>query len=413
MFSPRTFIYTADGADIHAKMKIFLSYASEDRATAESISLALAEQGHDVFFDRKALPAGDEFHARIRRAIESSDLFIFLASAHAIDAGSYTLNELDIAAKTWRSPAGRVMPVLIDATDVKALPSYLTSVTVLQTRGNIVAMVVDAVYRLARARRRAFLTKTALAVTAVAVLASAAAVYWRTRADADEITGRDGAPAVRVPAGVFTMGDDEHSPQRDVYTDAFYIDKFEVTVGRYARFLKATGSVSPPEDWNEVDVQQAAELPVIGVSWNDAQAYCHWAGKRLPTEAEWEKAARGTDGRRYPWGNETPDIVRTNSGNTSPKAYDGGLSPVGSHPSGSSPFGVHDMAGNAAEWVSDWYAESFRREDTRNPQGAASGNKKVIRGGGRFDAGDRLAVTRRYFANPDEPLQDVGFRCAR
>jgi formylglycine-generating enzyme required for sulfatase activity len=393
-------------------MKIFLSYASEDRATAESISLALTEQGHDVFFDRKALPAGDEFHARIRRAIETSDLFIFLASAHAIDAGSYTLNELDIAARTWRSPAGRVLPVLIDGTDVKALPSYLTSVTVLETGGNVVAMVVDAVYRLARARRRALLTKAALAIATVAVLVSAAGVYWHMRADADEITGKDGAPAIRVPAGVFIMGDDENSPRREVYTDAFYIDKFEVTVGRYSRFLKATGSVSPPEGWDEADVQRAAELPVIGVSWNDAQAYCRWAGKRLPTEAEWEKAARGTDGRLYPWGNETPDVERTNSGNSSPKAYDGGLSPVGSHPSGSSPFGVHDMAGNAAEWVSDWYAESFPRGDTRNPHGPATGDKKVIRGGGRFDAGDRIAATRRYFASPDERLQDVGFRCA-
>jgi formylglycine-generating enzyme required for sulfatase activity len=394
-------------------MKIFLSYASEDRATAEKISLALAEQGHDVFFDRKALPAGDEFHARIRRSIETSDLFIFLASAHAIDAGSYTLNELDIAAKTWRSPAGRVLPVLIDATDVKALPSYLTSVTVLETRGNIVAMVVDAVYRLARARGRALLTKTALAVAALVVLASAAGVYWWTREDADEITGKDGAPAVRVPAGGFPMGDDENSPRRDIYTDAFYIDKFEVTVARYARFLKATGSVSPPEGWDEVDVQQHAELPVVGLSWKDAQAYCRWAGKRLPTEAEWEKAARGTDGRLYPWGNEPPDVERTNYDNSSPKAYEGGLSPVGSHPSGHSPFGVHDMAGNAGEWVADWYAESFPRADTRNPQGPASGDKKVIRGGGRFDSRDRVAATRRYFASPDQRLPDVGFRCAR
>src|SRR5215217_8787307 len=126
-------------------MKIFLSYASEDRAIAEQISLALAEQGHDVFFDREDLPPGEEFHGRIRRAIEGSDLLIFLVSAKALDAGSYTISELDIAEKTWPNPAGHVLPVLLDHTDIKALPNFLMSVTVLQTQGNLVALVGDVV----------------------------------------------------------------------------------------------------------------------------------------------------------------------------------------------------------------------------------------------------------------------------
>ncbi|MGZ8196988.1 MAG: toll/interleukin-1 receptor domain-containing protein, partial [Burkholderiales bacterium] len=131
-------------------VKVFLSYASEDRPVAEQISLALAAQGHDVFFDREDLPPGDEFHTRIRRAIETSDQFVFLVSAHALDAGSYTINELEIAQKTWPHPAGRVLPVLLRPTDLARVPNYLKSVTLLQTEGNVAAMVADAVHRIAR-----------------------------------------------------------------------------------------------------------------------------------------------------------------------------------------------------------------------------------------------------------------------
>jgi len=115
--------------------------------------------------------------------------------------------------------------------------------------------------------------------------------------------GKDGAPAALVPAGNFTMGDDESSPVRTLFVDAFYMDRFETTTGRYAKFLESTGSDNVPEFWDEIAGKDSEDMPVIGVSWNEANAYCRWAGKRLPTETEWEKAARGTDGRRFPWGN--------------------------------------------------------------------------------------------------------------
>ena len=208
------------------------------------------------------------------------------------------------------------------------------------------------------------------------------------------------------------MGDDEESPQREVYLDAFYLDKYEVTVSRYARFLQATGSVKPPEGWEELVLDSGGELPVVGVDWRDADAYCRWAAKRLPTDAEWEKAARGTDGRIYPWGNDEPTPARANFGKSAASAYQGGLAAVGSHDAGKSPFGVQDLGGNVSEWAMDWYEEGFPRGDVRNPKGPDSGSTKVIRGGGWQEPGWRLKSTKRYFANPANRADDIGFRCA-
>jgi formylglycine-generating enzyme required for sulfatase activity len=361
-------------------MRIFLSYASEDRPVAEAINLALSAQGHDVFFDRKDLPPGDEFNIRIRRAIERADLFVFLVSAQALDPGSYTLNELEIAQKTWNRPAGHLLPVMLRPVSLDQLPAFLKSVTLLQESGDVPAAVADAVYRIARSRQRALLIKGACGLLLAGLAAAASYVYWSHRELPQERVGKDGAPAALVPAGIFTMGDDEESPRREVFVSSFYLDRYEVTTSRYARFLEATGSVRPPDEWEEVDLSRQGDLPVIGVDWHDAQAYCKWAAKRLPTEAEWEKAARGADGRKYPWGNASPILDQANFQNAAPGAYTGGLAPVGAHAPGRSPFGIHDLAGNAAEWVSDWYAEGFAHGDVRDPKGPDSGTGRDSRG---------------------------------
>jgi formylglycine-generating enzyme required for sulfatase activity len=224
--------------------------------------------------------------------------------------------------------------------------------------------------------------------------------------------GKDGAPAVLVPAGEFTMGDDENSPRRKLFVDAFYMDQFETTTERYAKYLESTRTDRRPDYWDELKGKDSERMPVIGVSWNEANAYCRWAGKRLPTEAEWEKSARGAGERPYPWGESTPTVDLANYENSSPEAYGTGLSPVGAHTAGRSPYGVEDLAGNAAEWVADWYSESFTSDDVFNPRGPAAGEKKVIRGGGRYDASLRLSATSRQFASPDTRSDDIGFRCA-
>lgn len=392
-------------------MQIFLSYASQDREVARAIERSLTEQGHDVFFDRDDLPPGEEYHARIRAAIEQSDLLVFLVSPDAVDAGSYTLTEVEVAEQAWRRAGGRLLPVVVHPTPIESLPHFVRSVTLLQPTGNVPAAVSAAVHRLRRDRLRRTGIRVAAGVLAVALLS---ALGWGLthREPARRVTGRDGAPGLLVPAGMFIMGDDVEAPLRHIHVDAFYMDELEVTTGRFAEFMEAAGWRQTPDGWEELTLPAGRDLPVAGVDWYAARAYCEWAGRRLPTEAEWEKAARGTDERRFPWGDLSPTLDHANFQNSSPDAYDGGLQPVGTHRAGDSPYGIADMQGNVAEWVADWFAESFPSSDTYNPRGPDSGEKKVIRGGGRYDPPDRLLVTMRYWASPDTRGEDIGFRCA-
>jgi formylglycine-generating enzyme required for sulfatase activity len=229
-----------------------------------------------------------------------------------------------------------------------------------------------------------------------------------------EIFGNDGAPAVLIPSGAFIMGNGEDSPRREIFVDGFYLDKYEVSVARYAAFLKATGNVGAPEEWNTVDIARDGELPVVGVDWQDASGYCQWAGRRLPTEAEWEKAARGSDERKFPWGNDAPTDERARflKAYQNP-VYKDGVAPVGSHPKGVSPFSIHDLSGNVWEWVADWFSESFPPTDARNPKGPNSGSAKVLRGGGWYDPPERVTATKRMYAPAEYRDDSVGFRCAR
>ena len=224
-------------------------------------------------------------------------------------------------------------------------------------------------------------------------------------------TSKDGAEMVSIPAGEFWMGSDDgdtdEKPRRRVYLDAFRIDKFEVTNTLYRRFMEATGRAAPQywsdSKWNE------PQQPVVGVDWNDAEAYCRWAGKRLPTEGEWEKAARGTDGRKYPWG-EQWDSSRANSD----ESKLGKTVAVGSYPSGASPYGAHDMAGNVWEWVADWYdGNYYRRAPDRNSKGPDSGQFRVLRGGSWLYNPRFLRVSYRARLTPTNRGSNVGFRCAQ
>jgi formylglycine-generating enzyme required for sulfatase activity len=265
---------------------------------------------------------------------------------------------------------------------------------------------------MARHRRRKRLRRLLPAAVLIALAAGAAAWYFANRGPSTTRTGKDGAPAVLIPAGSFTFGDDEVSPLRNLSVDAFYMDRYEITTARYRKFLESTGSQNTPDHWDAIKGDRSDEMPVVGVSWSEANAYCRWAGRRLPTEAEWEKAARGADARIYPWGDQPPSPDRANYGNGAEGPYDGALSPVGTHPAGRSPYGVDDLEGNVSEWVADWFGESFASDDTFNPRGPAEGEKRVIRGAGRYDPPERLIAAARWHASPDTRSDDMGFRCA-
>ena len=220
---------------------------------------------------------------------------------------------------------------------------------------------------------------------------------------------------ITIPAGPFLMGNDEgdedERPAHTVELPEYQIDKYEVTNAQFALFIVETGYVTDAElagegkTWRSYYEPGKENHPVVKVSWNDALAYCLWAGKRLPTEAEWEKAARGTDGRIYPWGNEY-DPNRLNG-------KDGGrrtTTPVGSFPEGASPYGVMDMAGNVWEWTDDWY-QAYPGNPIPSPY---YGQKfKVLRGGGWFDEADLVRTTNRSASIVTAANDDIGFRCAR
>ena len=221
---------------------------------------------------------------------------------------------------------------------------------------------------------------------------------------------------VLVPAGEFIMGswtgDADERPVRRVYLDAYYMDKDQVTVGQYAQFLDATSQGAPP-DWPIMSRAMHQKRPVVNVDWADAVAYCKWAGKRQPTEAEWEKAARGTDGRTYPWGNEPPTKFH---GNMNKELWNShlGLAPVGMFEDGKSPYGINDMAGNVWQWVSDWYDDDYYgTAPLRNPTGPATGFSKVVRGGSWGSGPEGLRSAERETHVPSFQGYGTGFRCAK
>ena len=228
---------------------------------------------------------------------------------------------------------------------------------------------------------------------------------------------KDSKEMVLIPAGSFEMGDSMNEPDvymegaRPVHTvelDAFYMDIHEVTVGQFKQFVEESGYAY--DRWNNVGLP-GDDYPMVQVTWNDATAYAEWVGKRLPTEAEWEYAARGgLIGKRYPWGDEISHDDANYRGTGGKDKWDSSTAPIGSfEPNG---YGLYDMAGNVWEWCSDWYAEDYYSSSPlRNPQGSSSGSRRVLRGGSWGGNTDFLRVAYRVKNPPTFTSSYQGFRC--
>jgi len=257
------------------------------------------------------------------------------------------------------------------------------------------------------------------------------------------ISAKDGMEMIYIPPGEFLMGSTEsdsdaesdEKPQHKVYLDGYWMDKTEVTNAMYAKYVEATGYKTDAEklgsgvvnnsqsnSWDDTkganwqhpggpssNIDSKTDHPVVQVSWNDAKGYCEWGGGRLPSEAEWEKAARGEDGRKYPWGDASSDNSLLN--------YNMNIEDtvvVGSYPLGASAYGLLDMSGNVWEWVNDWYdGNYYKNTPERNPTGPGSGQYRVLRGGSWDNVSRLVRAAGRFRGGPDSRDVNLGFRCVR
>lgn len=237
-------------------------------------------------------------------------------------------------------------------------------------------------------------------------VASNAQEPWRGQ---EIVNPKDGAVMVYVPAGEFLMGShdvtENEKPQRRVYLDAFWMYTHPVTVAQYFEFCADTCCLKPETpNWGWKD-----DHPIVNVSWHDAVGYCAWAKVSLPTEAEWEKAARGTDGRKWPWGSEW-DEKKCNTDECGLNT----TTPVVNYPQGASPYSCMDMAGNAFEWCADWYDSNYYKTGPeRNPTGPEEGQDRVLRGGCWYADHDLARCALRFRCPPVTRFNMIGFRCAK
>ncbi|MCS6898053.1 MAG: formylglycine-generating enzyme family protein [Nitrospira sp.] len=228
--------------------------------------------------------------------------------------------------------------------------------------------------------------------------------------------GDEGREMVYIPEGPFVMGsndgDPDEAPEHQVFLKGFYIDLKEVTQAEYMRFAKMTKRPMPRIEVFEDDQSKLLqpEYAAMSVSWSDAEAYCKWAGKRLPTEAEWEKAGRGEGRRKYAWGDKfAPDRANLDGSEDGFKY----LAPPGSFEAGRSPYGLYDMTGNVAEWVADSYDENYyKKSPYRDPKGPEEGDLKVVRGGSWRETAHNARLSKRFAAKHWRADITIGIRCA-
>jgi formylglycine-generating enzyme required for sulfatase activity len=448
----------------------FISYTHEDTRFVLKLARHLRQQGVVVWLDQWDIPPEAEWDRAIERAIRACSCFLVVLSPLAVNSW-VVHNQLLLAMRTGKT----IIPVLyqpcavpsvlqdipyIDFTgrDYKAalgqlLTHYFPEQKVqLEYRSKLVwddlswawshdllpllwpgwlgplillLLLVAGSIILFRSRDRAEASSPVSAIKTLSIVQPTPTPQLLPTPIKTAVRAADGKVIIYVPAGEFLMGstetdslaNEDEKPQHRVYLDAFWIDKTEITNVQY-QLCVAAGTCPPPRSQGKRF--DADHQPVVGVDWLQAVAYCQWSGGRLPTEAEWEKAARGTDGRIYPWGNEF-DGSRLNfcdvncMADWKDRRVDDGYrftAPVGSFPAGASPYGVLDMSGNVWEWTADWYAvDYYSRSAYENPTGPVSGQQRVVRGGSWYYYGKNLRVVNRHRDSPTYRYDNIGFRC--
>ncbi len=375
----------------------FISYARKDGAFALQLAQALRDAGVEIWIDQRNLSVGTRWDDDVQQALETCEHFLIILSPASIQSENVK-NEIAVALDENKI----IVPVL-----------YRDCKTPL------------------RLRRMQHIDFTGDFQLALQELLEGLNVATPNHAQTQPNPSTEPAPKVitppegmvLIPAGYFLMGGDIHEhekPIHKVYVDAFFMDMYQVTVKQYQDFFK-DAQFSKPEKWN--DQLKYPEHPVVLVSWDDAQAYAQWAGKRLPTEAEWEYAARGgytgLNGKpryEYPWGNEVSPGKANFAPNENRKwSWDNAeryLKDIGSYPPNG--FGLYDMAGNAWEWCVDWFDEKYYEiSPERNPQGPSQGTRHILRGGSWINGPQSMRCADRLGYNSAVRGNRVGFRCAQ
>lgn len=271
---------------------------------------------------------------------------------------------------------------------------------------------------------------TLVGIVTVIVIIGIIFTLLKTRSDPPELEPYRDIEWIHIPAGEFKMGDNfnegdpDEQPVHTVYLDDYYISKYEVTFEQFDKFCEETGRTKPimgKTGTTNFTYWGRGKMPVINVTWEDAKTYCEWLSSKtgkhvhLPTEAQWEKAARGTDQRKYPWGNSEPSENLANySGITYYNPVKTRL--VGFYPAGQSPYGIYEMAGNVEEWCQDWYSSTYyQTSPSKNPRGPASGSLKVIRGGSFANEVFKTSLRSadRYSLNINRKEDSLGFRVVK
>lgn len=419
-----------------AGIQVFISYSRRDITFVHQLAADLERAGLITWWDVSRLAGGEIWTQTIETALQNSRYCLVVLSPHSLKAEwvrkeylyamRLGLKIITLLYQPCEPPLALTDIQFIDFSRNPYQHSLQELLPLLEAGPSPASAPAVASPQPAAARQKK-LTLTGLATGGMAVLLALAwAVYNFYGANTlvnppARILDAKDVPMVFVPAGSFEMGsvtgEELEQPVHRVTLDAFYIDQFEVTNARYAACVRA-GVCSPPDTpssktrSNYYGNAEYDDYPVIYVTWNQANTYCQWRRVRLPTEAQWEKAARGTDGRTYPWGEGINCNLANYAGKPDTECM-GDTTKTGAYPHGVSPYGAYDMAGNVWEWVNDWFHPDYYSQSPEiDPTGPAEGDGKMLRGGSWILSEHFTRVSSRANYEPGSVIHDFGFRCA-